>query len=237
VKAAKAYRKRGSTDDERTAREIQAPALPLTAVPSELVHLAVAGLVAASLLGPAFDRWAVAVVLAAAAVPDLDTFVGLVVPGTHRAALHTLLLPAVVCVAVVYWTRRPDSWLREKYGARGVRVAWVGLASLLFAGIAPDLFTNGVNAFYPLHDTFYQVNGRLLFSNERGVVQTFVELGQSPERTTENTHFWTGVDPTRGEEPANVERIFPVVESGIQLLVVLLSATVLSVRLLVDDRE
>ena len=206
-------------------------------MPSELVHLAVAGLVAASLLGPAFDRWAVAVVPAAAAVPDLDTFVGLVVPGTHRAALHTLLLPAVVCVAVVYWTRRPDSWLRGKYGARGVRVAWVGLASLLFAGIAPDLFTNGVNAFYPLHDTFYQVNGRLLLSNERGVVQTFVELGQSPERTTENTHFWTGVDPTRGEEPANVERIFPVVESGIQLLVVLLSATVLSVRLLVDDRE
>lgn len=204
-------------------------------MPSELVHLAVAGLVAASLLGPAFDRRAVAVVLAAAALPDVDTFVGLVVPGAHRAMLHTLVLPAVAGVVLVQQTRRPDSWVRRRYGGRGVRVAWVALASLLFAGIAPDLFTNGVNAFYPLHDTFYQVNGKLLLSNERGVVQTFVELGKTPERTTQNTHYWTGVDPTRGEEPKNVERIFPVVESGVQLLLVVLSASVLSVRLLVDD--
>jgi membrane-bound metal-dependent hydrolase YbcI (DUF457 family) len=208
-----------------------------TPVPSELVHLAVAGLVAASLLGPTFDRRSVTVVLAAAAVPDLDTFVGLVVPGAHRALLHTLVLPALVGVVLTQQSRRPDSWLRRRYGARGVRVAWVALASLLFAGIAPDLFTNGVNAFYPLHDTFYRVNGELLLSNQRGVVQTFVELGQAPERTTENTHYWTGVDPTPGDEPANVERIFPVVESGIQLMLVVLSATVLTVRLVVDGRR
>jgi hypothetical protein len=206
-------------------------------VPSELVHLAVGGLVAASLLGPAFDRRAVAVVLAAAAVPDLDTFVGLVVPGAHRAMLHTLVLPALVGVAVVHQTRRPESWLRTRYGSRGVRVAWVALASLCFAGIAPDLFTNGVNAFYPIHDTFYRVNGELLLSNERGVVQTFVELGEAPERTTQNTHYWTGVDPTPGAEPADVERIFPVVESGTQLMLVVLSATVLTVRLAVDGRR
>jgi len=203
-------------------------------VPSELVHLAVGGLVAASLLGPVFGRRAVAVVLAATAAPDIDTFVGLVIPGTHRAALHTLLLPAVAAVAVGYWSRRPDSWLRRRYGTRGVPVAWVAIAGLLFGGIAPDMVTNGVNAFYPVHDTFYEVNGRLLLSNQRGVVQTFVELGQSPERTTENTHYWTGVDPTRGEEPANVERVFPVVESGVQLLLVVLSTAVLSVRLFVD---
>ena len=205
-------------------------------MPSEVVHLAVAGLVAASLLGPHFDRRAVAVVLAAAAVPDVDTFLGLVVQGTHRAALHTLLLPFVVGVVLVQQTRRPDSWLRDRYGPRGVRGAWVALASLLFAGIAPDLFTNGVNAFYPLHDTFYQVNGRLVLSSERGVVQTFVELGKSPERTTQNTHYWTGVDPTRGEDPKDVERVFPVVQSGLQLLLVVLSATVLTVRLAVDGR-
>ena len=206
-------------------------------MPSELVHLAVAGLVAASLLGPEFDRRAVAAVLAAAAIPDLDTFLGIVLQGTHRAALHTLLLPLLLGVALVHQTRTSESWLRRRYGRRGVRIAWVALASLLFAGIAPDMFTNGVNAFYPVHDTFYQVNGRFVLSNQRGVVQTFVELGQSPERTTENTHFWTGVDPTRGEEPANVERIFPVVESGIQLLLVVLSATVLTVRLAVDGRR
>jgi hypothetical protein len=206
-------------------------------VPSELVHLAVAGLVAASLLGPAFGPRAVAVVLAAAAVPDLDTFVGLVVAGAHRALLHTLVLPAVVGVVLVHQTRRPESWVRTRFGDRGVRTAWVALASLLFAGIAPDLFTNGVNAFYPLHDTFYHVDGKLLLSNERGVVQTFVELGAAPERTTENTHFWTGVDPTPGAEPADVERIFPVVESGIQLMLVVLSATVLTVRLAVDGER
>ncbi|MFD1633655.1 metal-dependent hydrolase [Haloplanus ruber] len=205
-------------------------------MPSTVVHLAIGGLIAAALLGDEFDRRAVAVVLAATAVPDLDTFAGLVLQGAHRALLHTLVLPAVGGVVLAYDTRRgPASRLRRRWGSRGVRVAWVALAALLVGGILPDLMTNGVNAFYPLYDRFFTVNGELLLSNQRGVVQTFVDLSADPERTTGNTHYWTGVDPSPGAEPANVERIFPVVRSGFQLLVILLGSFTLGARF-VDER-
>jgi hypothetical protein len=200
-------------------------------MPSTVVHLAVGAVVASALLGEAFDRRSVAVVLAATALPDLDTFVGLYLQGTHRALLHTLLLPAVGGVVLAYDTRRGTaSWLRGRWGARGVGVAWVALAALVLGGIGPDLMTNGVNAFYPLYDRFLTVDGELLLSNQRGLVQTFVDLSATPERTTANTHYWTGVDPTRGADPAAVERIFPVVRSGFQLLVVLLGAFTLGAR-------
>ena len=200
-------------------------------MPSTVVHLAVGAVVAAALLGDEFDRRSVAVVLAATAVPDVDTFVGLYMQGAHRALLHTLVLPVGAGAILVYDTRiRPGSWVHGRFGPRGVRVAWIALAALLIGGILPDLMTNGVNAFYPFYDRFLTVDGELLLSNQRGVVQTFVDLSADPERTTENTHYWTGVDPTRGKEPENVERIFPVVRSGFQLLVVLLGAFTLGGR-------
>ncbi|WP_049935742.1 metal-dependent hydrolase [Haloplanus natans] len=200
-------------------------------MPSTVVHLGVGAVVAAALLGDEFDRRAVAVVLAATAVPDVDTFAGLYMEGAHRALLHTLVLPVAAGTILAYDTRiRPVSRLHGRWGPRGVRVAWVALAGLLIGGILPDLMTNGVNAFYPFYDRFLTVDGELLLSNQRGVVQTFVDLSAQPERTTENTHYWTGVDPTRGEEPTNVERIFPVVRSGFQLLVIVLGAFTLGAR-------
>jgi len=200
-------------------------------MPSTVVHLAVGAVVAAALLGDEFDRRAVAVVLAATVIPDVDTFAGLYMQGAHRALLHTLVLPAAAGAVLAYDTRiRAASRLHGRWGPRGVRVAWVALAALVIGGILPDLMTNGVNAFYPLYDRFLTVNGELLLSNQRGVVQTFVDLSAQPERTTENTHYWTGVDPTRGEEPENVERIFPVVRSGFQLLVIVLGAFTLGAR-------
>jgi len=206
-------------------------------MPSTVVHLAVGATVAAALLGDEFDRRSVAVVLAATALPDVDTFAGLYLQGTHRALLHTLVLPGLGVVALAYDTRfRAVSRLHARWGARGIRVAWVALAALLLGGILPDLMTNGVNAFYPLYDRFLTVDGELLLSNQRGVVQTFVDLSADPERTTANTHYWTGVDPTRGKEPENVERIFPVVRSGFQLLVILLGAFTLGARSL-EERQ
>jgi hypothetical protein len=200
-------------------------------MPSTVVHLAVGAVVAAALLGDEFDRRSVAVVLAATAVPDIDTFAGLYLQGAHRALLHTLMLPVAAGALLTYDTRiRPISRLYGRWGARGVRVAWVAVAALLVGGILPDLMTNGVNAFYPFYDRFLTVDGELLLSNQRGVVQTFVDLSAEPERTTENTHYWTGVDPTRGKDPKNVERIFPVVRSGFQLLVIVLGAFTLGAR-------
>lgn len=207
-------------------------------MPSTLVHVAVAGLVGAALLSR-FDRRAAAAVLAAGAVPDLDTFAGFLIRGAHRSLLHTLLLPAAVGALLLWDTRGRDrSWLRERYGGRGVRVAWAATAALLVGGIMPDLFTNGVNAFYPVHDAFYTVNGRALLSNQRGFVQTFVELAPAePAPSTGERHYSTGVDPTAGSEPENVERVFPLAMSGLQLLLVLAGYGVVAVRLWADGRD
>lgn len=202
-------------------------------MPSTVVHVAVGGLVAVGLLGRAFDRRSVLVVLAAAALADLDTFVGLWVAGGHRAVLHNLVLPALALGALAVWARDPGSWLRTRYGDRGVRVGFVALCAFVVGGVLPDLMTNGVNVLYPVHDRFYTLNGEILLSNRRGFVQTFVEFSEGSDAvggTTETTHYSTGVDPTKGETTEPVERVFPVVRSGFQLLVVALSAFLLAAR-------
>ncbi|KTG08472.1 hypothetical protein AUR64_17465 [Haloprofundus marisrubri] len=207
-------------------------------MPSTVVHLAVGALVGVALLGDEFDRRALAIVLVAAAIPDVDTFFGFVLTGAHRSLLHTLLLPTAVGAVLLYDTRVGRSRLRERFGARGVRLGWAALASLTFGGIFPDLFTNGVNAFYPLYDGFYSVNGYLNLSNQRGIVQTFVEFApEEPRATTETRHYRTGVDPSAGSEPENVERVFPVVSSGTQLMLVLVSVIVVGARLRENTRE
>ncbi|MFB6082567.1 MAG: metal-dependent hydrolase [Halanaeroarchaeum sp.] len=205
-------------------------------MPSTLVHVAVGGLVAAGILGDAFDRRSLIVVLAFAAFPDLDTFVGLVVPGAHRSLFHTLLVPAILGGLLWVDARVEYSTLGETFGGRGRRVVGVGVLALMFGGIAPDLVTNGVNWLYPILDQFVAVNGHLLLSNQRGVVQTFVHLsgpdaGGAVVGTTETLHYSTGVDPTPGPERRVVERVFPVVDSGMQLLLVVLSAFVVGARL------
>jgi hypothetical protein len=204
-------------------------------MPSTLVHVAIGGLVGAALLTSEFDARAVAVVVAVTAFPDADAFVGLLLPGAHRSLFHSFLFPALVGLLLVADTARADSLLRTRFGGRGVRLAWVSLAAMVFGGLLPDLFTNGVNAFYPVIDAFYTVDGELLISDQRGVVQTFVEL-QPPEQSnaqpsTRTRHYSTPVDPSPGTEPENVERIAPVFQAGWELMVVVVSTVVVSYRL------
>ncbi len=202
-------------------------------MPSTLVHLAVGGLVAAGLLGAAFDKRALVLCLAAAALPDVDTFLGLFVQGGHRAILHTLLLPALLGVGLALASRE------GVVSGQQLTVGWAALAALTFGGIGPDLFTNGVNALWPVHDEFVRLSGEALLSNQRGFVQTFVELeqgGSTSVGTTETVHYRTGVDAAAGPDPENVERIFPLVMSGTQLLLVLTSVVVVGGRLLADYR-
>jgi hypothetical protein len=212
-------------------------------VPSTLVHVAVAGLVGAALLGDAVDRRSAAVVLVAGAIPDLDTFVGLYVVGAHRALLHTALLPAALAGLLAYETRRrPTSALRRRYGDRGVRIAWVAVAALFVGGVLPDLVTNGVNPFYPLVDRFYTLDGEMLLSSQRGFVQTFVDLSaDEPARNTSNYGYYTGVDPAPrspgAETGRNVERVFPVVRSGTQLLLVVAGFGTLAARVWEAERR
>ncbi|MFB6126629.1 MAG: metal-dependent hydrolase [Halolamina sp.] len=210
-------------------------------MPSELVHLAIGALVGAAVL-PRFDRRALAVVLVAAMIPDVDTFLGLWIRSGHRTLLHTLAFPGALAGTLLADDRlREVGRLRARVGDRGVRLAWAGLASLTFGGIAPDLFTNGVNALYPFVDTFYAVNGRFVLSDQRGVVQTFVEVnqggGSESVSTTENTHYRTGVDPSPGESEGSPERVFPVVRRGWQVLVILASSVAVAARLSLERRR
>ncbi|MFD1585443.1 metal-dependent hydrolase [Halorientalis brevis] len=206
-------------------------------MPSTVVHLALAGLIAAGLLGRAFSARSLAVVLAAVVLVDFDVFVGLVVTSAHRAAFHTLLVPLGVAAALAYDTRiRDSSLLRARFGTDAPRIGWVSLVAVVLSAIGLDFFTSGVNLFYPLHDQFYRLNGKAILSNKQGFVQTFVELDTGmveakPLGSTQEMHVDSGVDPTRGAEPKHVRRVFPFVETGWQFLLVLTSLVVVGGRL------
>lgn len=221
---------------------------------STVVHVALAGLIAVALLRDSFGVRSLAVVVGAVIAIDLDVFVGWWIVGAHRAAFHTLLLPLLLIGLLVYDTRvREDSLLGDRFGSDGVRTGWVAIAAIVFAGIGPDLFMNGVNLFYPLHDQFYQLTGHIRLSSKEGLIQTFVDLSptESPSASPDSgqvavggtdevgDRFRTGFDPSPSEsggESGSVERIFPIVESGQQLLLVLTSVFVVGSRLLEDRR-
>ncbi|QCS42308.1 metal-dependent hydrolase [Natrinema versiforme] len=212
-------------------------------MPSTVVHVAFAGLLGVALLGDEFDTRAILVVMGCAALLDFDTVIGIAIPGTHRAALHNVWI-VLVPAALLLWdgTVRERSIVDERWGIYGRRVAWTGVAAVLFAHILFDAFFNGVNLFWPLHDRFYDLSGSLLVTDQRGLVQTFVELdagalAESTARgTTENTHYRTGFDPTRGEPATAVERIFPIAATGERFVLTLAGFTAVVVRIVEERR-
>ncbi|AWB27404.1 metal-dependent hydrolase [Halococcoides cellulosivorans] len=231
---------------------------------SLLVHMALAGLFTAALLGEEFDGRALGVAVLAVALVDMDVFLSPVIQSAHRAAGHTLVWPALFAVGVLVVSRigvpepaREDigrsmfERLRERWASfvrrvvaartpRRLRLGWLVVAVVVFAGIGPDLFSNGVNLFWPIHDQFYTLNGEIELSTTRGIVQTVVDLSPDPTQpasTTQNTFYSTGVDPTPGAEPANVERTFPIAWSGLEILLMIASATIVSVRLALARRR
>lgn len=195
-------------------------------MPSTVVHVGIAALLGCALLSDHFDAKAILIVMVAAAFPDLDTFIGLwVMEGAHRTVLHNLVLPTLVLL-IIWWDARwrSASWIRQRWGAYGVRVSWVSiLAGWVVAQVLVDAFYNGANLFWPLYDQFIDLSGRLYLSNQQGIVQTFitVEIGAEGIQFGEehvrggigDTHYYTGIDPGRGTNP-NVERYFPIADSG-----------------------
>jgi len=211
-------------------------------VPSTVVHVAFAGLLGAALLADAFDTRAILFVMGSSALLDLDTLLGIVVPGTHRAALHNVWI-VLIPAALLLWDGviREESLVRRRWGDAAPRVAWVTLAALLFAHVLFDAFFNGVNLFWPLHDRFYDLSGTLLVTDQRGLVQTFVELdagdvaASTARGTTENTHYRTGFDPTHDEPATGVERIFPIAATGERFVLTVAGFAAVLVRI-VENR-
>jgi hypothetical protein len=212
-------------------------------MPSTVVHVGFAALIATALLSTHFDGRSLLVVLAVTAFPDLDTFFGFFWTGAHRAALHNLFLP-LVFFGVVFWDvrLRDESYVLSRWGIRGYRVASIAvLGGWLLAGVLLDAFHNGANLLYPFHDEFIDLSGHLLLSNERGVVQTFIEFDgfaiaeQHSQGTTADTHYYTGVDPGP-DAPEDVERIFPVFDTA-ELALLAVTGYVAAVFRLRENRD
>jgi hypothetical protein len=206
-----------------------------------LVSAAVGAMLAAALLGDAFDRRSVAVVSAAALLPSLDAAASLVVPGATNALLHAVWAP-LFAGGVLYWdtTLRAESTLRRRGGWRAVRVAWVALASFVVAGIGSALFAgDGAVLLYPFEEARYVVRGRLVYSTREGIVQTFVGLGADgpgllplgsvDAATAEPIASWINPDGRPGIGPGAGRRL-DLVENGWQLVVVAAAAATLAVR-------
>ncbi len=128
-------------------------------MPSVLVHVALAGLLGTALLGERFDTKAILAVMVVTAAIDLDTVIGIYVPGAHRALFHNVWL-VLVPAAVLYWDGHlhSTSVVRARWGAYGTRVLWVILVTVLFAHVLLDAFYNGANLLWPLHDRFYDLS-------------------------------------------------------------------------------
>ena len=203
-------------------------------MPSTVVHMAFGGVIAAALLGAMFDRRALAVVLVAMALPDLDSFV-LFSDAGHRTVLHNLWVAAVPAALLLVDLRvREESLVRGRWGARGVRIAWVTVVCYLVAHLALDVADGYVNLLWPLHDQFYTLDGSIELSSERGIVNTFSDGGVplfDARGTSSEQQITTGVDPGEGQ----TERLFPVVRAGWQLVVLVCGALIVAVRLSLSD--
>jgi hypothetical protein len=215
-------------------------------MPSTIVHMAFAGLLAAALLGSAFDRRSLAVVLLVTAFPDLDAFVALYTTVGHRAALHNVWIPLL-------WTGllwadlnlRDRSFVRDRWGDWGVRVIWVSALCYVFASLAPDIVNGVLNPLWPVHDQFYHIDGKLELSDQRGIVQTFVDTGgdggtgiPAPESvgSTDEVDLSTGVNPDPDGTEEDPERLFPVFRAGWELMLFVVGTTVTAGRFALEGR-
>ncbi|WP_058366604.1 metal-dependent hydrolase [Haloparvum sedimenti] len=214
-------------------------------MPSTLIHAGFAALLAAALLTDDFDARALAVVVGAAVVPDLDTFIGLwLIDGGHRAVLHNLLVPSVLLIAAWVDVRRgADSRILARWGPGGWRLAWVSLfGGWIVAAVLLDAFFNGANLLWPVHDEFIDLSGHLLISDQRGFEQTFIEfertadggtaVGSDHSRgSTGEQHYWTYADmgPDADED---TERIGYVFDRGTYMVIALAGYATAGFRLL-----
>jgi inner membrane protein len=214
-------------------------------MPSTIVHLALAGLIAGTLLGEAFDRKSLLFIVVAIVFIDLDSFVDLFVPFGHRAVLHNLTIPVLALGILLFDVHvREESALLSRWGHWGYRVAWVSILCYAVAGVLLDMTDGVVNLFWPIHDQFYSLSGKIELSDQRGIVQTFVETSDggsipAPESrgTTEDVEITTGVAPGEPDAPdEEPERIFPVIGATWELIVFLTGTFVTGMRLSLSQK-
>jgi len=212
-------------------------------MPSLVVHYAVTGLFAATLLGAAFDKRSLALSLVVVTLPDADAFIAVYSSVGHRAATTNLVIPTVLAIALAFdLYARDESYVRSRWGSYGVRLAWFSVFVYAVAHVLFDaVVTGGANLFWPLHDEFYVLQGDLELSSQRGVVQSFVEWNESGDTqatvdsygNTSSVQMSTGVAPSPGDPDGTTERIFPIARGGWQLYLLVVGTLVTVARLVV----
>lgn len=213
-------------------------------MPSTLVHLGFAALLAAGLLADDFGPRSLGIVLVAAAFPDLDVLLGLWgITGAHRTVLHNLLIPSVVMMTIAWDRRRPGgSRLNRRWGEGTARVALIAVgAGWLTANVGLDAFYNGVNLFWPFWDQFIDLSGAMVYSTDRGLIQSFIGIEWTGEGlridpvhlrgSSAETHYATGTDPGAPPLPTQ-ERVFRIADSGPLVLLTITGFAVAGYRLL-----
>lgn len=207
-------------------------------MPPTLVNVAVGVLLAVALLGAAFDRRSVAIVAAAAALPDFDVLFALVPPGGPNAVFHSVFVPIGVGIGLYWDTQiRETSWLKERYGWYGIRVAWVALAAYAVAGIGLDAFSaEGVALLYPFSDRYYAIVGRFLVSTQEGIVQTYVTVGNGWLEITSPGTMQTHTIETWATQSSG-ERRLRLIESGWQAVIVATAIAAIPAKYLVERRD
>lgn len=203
-------------------------------MPATIVHLAFAGMLAAALLGEAFDKKALAIVLCVTAFPDLDSFIALYTAAGHRVALHNVWIPLVW--AILLWVDvhvREASLVKERWGDWGIRVMWVSIVCYFVAHLMLDLVDGSVNLFWPVYDQFYTLDGQVELSDQQGIINTFSSSGipfLESRGSIEEIRLDTGVDPDPYGVEEDPERVFPVFRAGWELVLFLTGTAVTIAR-------
>lgn len=206
-------------------------------MPSALFHAAIGLFIGLSILGDELDNRAIAVILFAAILPDVDTIFALWFPGAHRAYLHNVfvfLVPAALLVAL-HWTPVMP-WARKQWPAVE-RVLWTAIIVIAVAGIGLDMFGSGVNLLYPMEDQFYHFSGNVMYSSQEGMTQTLFDVNRARVGSTETVYYASGIDPQPGPDSGSVERTFPVFGNGIQLLLSLTAFVIVIYRTKLQKHE
>lgn len=209
---------------------------------STVVHVSVAILICCALLpDDVFSLKSLLIAVTPVALLDVDAFFFVVSEGLHRSLFHNILLPTVVIIIILYDSLlREDSYISKFLNPSHVAtVAAVSYISVMFAGIGLDFSDTGVNIFWPLHDQFYTLEGKLVISSSDGLVQTFVEEPvknvferTNDTRTTESFVYRTPANPNPGS-PDPAERIFPIARDGWRIVLIGISIVVVPVKLLI----
>jgi len=191
---------------------------------STIVHVSVGVIISCALLpSDKISLKSIGIVGLSVALLDFDAFL-FSSTELHRAVLHNVIFPSFIISIIAFdILYRDNSYIGKFFETDWVIViSFVSYISVIFAGIGLDYSDSGVNLLWPIHDQFYTLDGKFIYSSEKGIVQTFFEspetvTSDNPKDTTETVDFKTPVDPPK---ESSTERVFPIAKSGWQLVII-----------------